>query len=797
MSKPDTCNGDLTQLPPALVPLTTEPRWVTWVWEERTTKNGSAKWTKPPRLACDPSRNARTNDPATWGSYADAVAAVGAGRADGIGFMLLGSSVGAIDLDHCVDRASAKLDTWAEALQQEAIGSYIETTVSGSGMRILGTVLGDELHRRFAIDRTNGAGVELYRNCARFITVSGKEFSRCPKLPPIDGLIDRLFERYTERQAGGLDFNDAGPQPSSAIDFDAIIANGAPEGQRSELFQAVVWHLAQKGYTAEEIAEELARHPHGIGAKYAGRLLAEVARSHAKWQSRKRNAATGMPSAAAQPWPQIRVVPGELPRVVNEAEEALLQLGREIYQRGGLIVRPVLSQLKATDDRDTQGWRLVSVSKSYLAETLTCAARFLRFDRRAMDWVAINAPDQIAETYLHREGLWKMPLLTGVTTTPFLRPDGSLCETPGYDPVSGLLFKPDDCIFPPIPPSPSKADALAALAQIEQLISSFPFVTTVDRAVALSAILTALDRRGMATAPLHAFTAPSAGTGKSLLVDVVAMLATGRPMPVISQGKTEEELEKRLASALLAGDVAISIDNCEVALQGSFLCQALTQQVLNIRLLGLSKNVPTLVNASIFATGNNLTIAGDLTRRVLMCALNAGCEHPEQRSFASDPIATVRRARGALVAAVLTVLRAWHVAGEKDACSPLGSFEQWSHRVRAPLIWLGYPDPCETTLKVKSGDPHLMALGTVMAQWKQNIGLGMERTVQQVINVGLGVSDFQVALCNVAAARSGNLVSNDRLGRWLRKIEGRVVDGLVFRRTGIVAGYPTWQLMRT
>ena len=49
-----------------------------------------------------------------------------------------------------------------------------------------------------------------------------------------------------------LDFNDAGPQASS-IDYDAVIRDGAPEGQRSELFHACVWHLAAKGMSVEEI----------------------------------------------------------------------------------------------------------------------------------------------------------------------------------------------------------------------------------------------------------------------------------------------------------------------------------------------------------------------------------------------------------------------------------------------------------------------------------------------------------------------------------------------------------------
>jgi putative DNA primase/helicase len=382
-----------------------------------------------------------------------------------------------------------------------------------------------------------------------------------------------------------------------------------------------------------------------------------------------------------------------IPRVVNEAEEALLACGREIYQRGGLLVRPVLSQLKASEDRETWSWRLIPVSQPHMVETLTCAAQFLRYDKRSKGFVPTDAPYRVAQTLLAREGRWQLPILFGIVNTPFLREDGSICEQPGYDVASGLLLKCDDRYFPAVPQHPSRTDAIEALEFLKKLIVTFPFVTDADQSVALSAILTALDRRSMATAPLHAFTAPLAGTGKSLLVDVAAMIATGRLMPVIAQGRTEEELEKRLGAALLAGDAVISIDNCDHTLEGSFLCQALTQQRLNIRMLGFSRNIETPVNAAIFTTGNNLTIAGDLNRRTLLCSIDAGEEHPEQREFNIDLMEAVRRNRAMIVTAALTVLRAWHGANETvDNKHLLGSFEDWSRRIRAPLIWLGQAD---------------------------------------------------------------------------------------------------------
>ena len=303
-------------------------------------------------------------------------------------------------------------------------------------------------------------------------------------------------------------------------------------------------------------------------------------------------------------------------------------------------------------------------------------------------------------------------------------------------------------------------------------------------------------RRAMATAPLHAFTAPVQGSGKSLLVDIVAMLVVGQPAPVIAQGRTEEELEKRLGAALLSGDAIISIDNCEHPLQSVFLCQALTQQRLNIRLLGYSRHVEVPVAAAIFATGNNLVVAGDLVRRTLLCSIDPQCECPEQRKFSTDPISVIQANRGPLVAAALTVLRAWHVTGDHIDAAAFGSFDEWSYRVRNALLWLGRADPCETIPKVRSIDPYRAALGTVLAQWQTNLGLEGVFTLPQILEVAVNSADFHNALLAVAADKSSRRVSNERFGRWLKKIEGQIINGLYLRQNALVNGYPTWKLMR-
>jgi hypothetical protein len=794
--KPRTFAADISNLPKVLQPLTEDKRWVVWPWELR-----KSKWTKPPRQARNPKCNARSNDPTTWASYADAVAAVVAGNADGIGYMLQNSQIAAADLDHIRDAQTGELAGWAQRLCVEAdgFGLYREVTVSGCGLRFIGLSQGGELHRRFTFNHKSGAGIELYRNTCRYITISGLQESACEDLNPIDDYLDALVARFDGQPTANetiFDFNTAGSQKDYYRD---IIENGAPEGERSEKFQEVVWHLASSGWGIEQIVHELAKYPNGIRFKYSNRLLAEVTRSYGKWQSHRRAGAVGSGATPiTTPWPQIRITPGEIPRVVNEAEDALLLLGREIYQRGGLVVRPVLTTFKASKQREIQGWHLVPLSRAYLVDTLTCAAQFTRYNARSKKWTTTDAPDKVAEIYLSRQGRWKLPVLSGMIHTPFLRVDGSICETPGYDSQSGLLFKPDNQGFPPIPQHPSKTDALLALDTLEQLIATLPFVADADRTVALSALLTILDRRSMIAAPMHAFTSPTAGTGKSLLVDLCAILATGRPMPVISQGRSEEELEKRLGAALLAGDTAISLDNCDQTLEGVFLCQVLTQPQLNIRVLGLSKNIETPVNATIFATGNNLTIGGDLVRRALLCSMDAGCERPELRMFNVNAIEIAQARRGELVTAALTVLRAWHVATPSNPLnlSPFGSFEEWSHRIREPLIWLNRVDPCETLVEVRNSDPYRDLLIAVIMQWREYLSLDTRYTVQEVIGLAVNIPSFYTALINVATSRSGQSVSNIQLGRWLKRVQGKIVNGLTLLQDGNAHGYPQWKLMR-
>jgi hypothetical protein len=501
--------------------------------------------------------------------------------------------------------------------------------------------------------------------------------------------------------------------------------------------------------------------------------------------------------------PHIKIIPGELPRMVTEAEQALIASHPNFYQWCEAIHRPIKTQIATADGGETIGYRLAPVRSAYLVERLTRVAAWQKYDGRRKKWVDVDCPLKVAETYLEREGEWKMPRLTGVITAPTLRPDGTILDTPGYDDATGLLFEPDGMKFPVIAAKPTRSDAAQALDRFRSFLSTFPFVSPTDLAVMLSAILTALIRRSLPTAPLHAFTAPVAGSGKSLLVDIVATIATGNPAPVITQGKTSEEMEKRLGTALLDGDAIVSIDNCESPLGGDLLCQCLTQRSVKVRVLGQSAMPEVLSSAAFLATGNNLRFAGDLPRRTLLGSLDPNCERPELREFNNDPLEICKKERGTFVAAGLTILRAYEVADRPKQVPALGSFVPWSRRVRDALLWLGEPDPCDTIAKARTSDEKLRTLAVLLEQWEEIFG-HCKLPLRDVINRaseqdddGRGsmmfrYPDLREALLTVAGDGGG--INNRRLGKFLSTYEGRIVEGRRIVQDEGRAGVAWWRL---
>ena len=414
------------------------------------------------------------------------------------------------------------------------------------------------------------------------------------------------------------------------------------------------------------------------------------------------------------------------------------------------------------------------------------AAAFIRLDGRSGKLKQIDCPQSVATTYLSRAGRWRLPTLVGITETPTLRRDGTMLDQPGYDAESGLLFEPGGTVFSNILNEPSRLDGLANLELLQDVVKDFPFKTVADEAVAVAAILTALVRPALRSAPLFGFSAPDMGSGKSLLADCVARITTGRDAPAMSQGRNRDEDQKVLLSLLIAGDPIILLDNCERPIQGDALATILTQTAYRGRLLGSNESVTVPTNVTFLATGNNLSFKDDTTTRALVCEIDPLVEKPEEREFDRDLRPYVRAHRTELVCAGLTVLRSYVAAGCPSVdLKPFGRFEQWSDLIRSALVWLDLPDPCTTRAKIIANDPVRTELANLLVAWDAIYG-DQKVTAQAVMGRVSNCPDSDEvgkALANAIHAAIPDPTTR-RLGLYLRHREGRIVAKLRIERAG-------------
>ena len=484
-----------------------------------------------------------------------------------------------------------------------------------------------------------------------------------------------------------------------------------------------------------------------------------------------------------------------LPEILDKVELALLAAGVPIYQTGGRIVHPLRLDTASDEDgvrRSAGALLLRSVAPLRFREYYLTHIDFTRMVT-AKNGMRIEVPYappvSLANHYLAREDMWRVLVINGIVETPTLRADGSLVIAEGFDTASGLLVDLNGVAFPSIPDAPTKEQAIAALATIKELLVGFPFVPedelnpklSASRSVALSAILTALVRRTLRSAPMHGFSAPTMGTGKTLLCDVVSMIGTGRLVTAMSQGHDETEDEKRLLGVLMRGDLLLLIDNVHRPICGDTLCTIMTQQTWQGRLLGENKQIHVPTNVLILATGNNLTVAGDMTTRTLISRLDAGIEQPETRRFDVDLKVEVPRRRPEIVAAGLTVLRAFIAAGRPGLgdLEPYGRFEDWSNLVRGALVWLGEPDPCDTRSFITERDPVRADLGALVIAWHNCIG---DKTVSAQDIISKSANNGNEALAQALAAIMPRGVTTRGLSGYLSDYDGRIIDGRCIRK---------------
>jgi hypothetical protein len=387
----------------------------------------------------------------------------------------------------------------------------------------------------------------------------------------------------------------------------------------------------------------------------------------------------------------------------------------------------------------------------------------------------------------------RLPALTGLAVAPFLRRDGTVCSTPGYDPAERLYLL--DGLDVAVPDAPTAAEIAAAVALVDELLYDFPLATPTDRAHAFSALLTPAVRHLVPVAPLHYFNGNSMGVGKNLLAEVLAGIHLGYRMETDPLPADEEEMRKQITAHLAEGRRIVMWDEAHYLI-GRQLARLLTSARWSDRVLGANVTINAENMLTTFALGNNGEIVGDLRRRVVRIdlttrlvapSLRSGFRHPDLRAWADEH-------RPALLSAVLTLLRAWHCAGRPGVASPLGSFEAWTHIVGGTLAVAGVDGFLGNVTEVlEDGDSRDAEMAAHLADLVEMFGAGVDFTAGDVL--GRCRADRLDTL--PASIRIDAADAADRLGKLYRQYRQRPMPGgLLLERAGTTHGRTRWRVAR-
>lgn len=545
--------------------------------------------------------------------------------------------------------------------------------------------------------------------------------------------------------------------------------------------------------------------------------------------------------------PTIQLVQGELVRVVSETIAALAAGDKNLFQRNGelvTIVREPESAEPYSNDRrkgrdvlmrpGTPKIKTIGIQGLTL-RVARCAAferyKEARSKKEDGEWRPAD-PDSKIMAIVHKpDDEWPAihPLL-GILETPALAPSGRIIERPGYDEETGHMMIPS-CEIKPILDHPTRDQAKAALRYLWiEMACDFPFkgmgeplrdgavdmdpdrsvqfaksLECPDAYVGVAALLTVFSRLAIDGAvPGCVFEAPGQGSGKSLQMHTVSIIATSRPasaatFPMKDGRPDEQELEKICAGYALSGARIVAFDNIRGLLSGSTLEKALTAvKNIDIRVLGLTGQQSLPWVPVTMYSGNNMVMNDDIAQRMLTSRIESPRENPRKRPASTfrhaELLGALHKRRANLVRAVLTILRAYLMAkkgGESVPDVTLGSYEAWSRIVPGALLWAGGPNILDAQPELgrggdEEGEAHVALMRGWLPSWDMqpsSIVLAEafkadERAMAKGEVAPDGLSDVRGAIRALTRTPEGRAPSPSVFGAKMKLLRQKIREGM-------------------
>ena len=789
-------------------------QWVNW---RIITREG--KPTKVPYCSRIGNR-ASTTDASTWSSFDDACEAYedpdNAYRGIGFVFKADGGIFG-FDADKMRDPDTGEIHADARAVL-DRLNTYAEASQSLTGVHAIG-------HGVLPGPGKNPADspYELYDR-GRFFCMTGLRIENYPAaLTEVNGALTDLYAALGPLHT--IPDATSTMRPTHELSDDVLIEK-ASSASNGDAFRAL-WagdtsaHDGNDSSADQSLCNRLAWWTNN-NPEQMDRLFRRSGLMRDKWDSKRGRGTYGEKTIAeairithegyTQPAPPIlitngrRVDPdtGEVLEDEEESEDKLplinvtnrrvrdivadalkaLQAVDTLYQRGGTLVRT-----RFDDDRG----RLITdvLNQKMLRGILERCADFVRQDGKKKVLLPVPPPLDIVDDITALQ-LYRFRKLSGIVEAPVVRTDGTILTEPGYDVASGLLYVPDVSLtIPPIPDMPTELDILAARSLIvDNLLYDFQFATDADLANAVALLLTPFVRDPIdGPTPLMVLEAPSPGAGKGILADVLTIPAFGEMIGNLGECGDDPEWRKQITSALLTSTRIIRIDNVVQRLDSASLARALTTSTWEDRILGSSAIVQLPVRCVWMATGNNVLASTEITRRTVRIRLDPTIERPWKRTGFKYPnlVSWAREHRGALLAAALTLIRAWYAGGKQTAKhQTIGSYEAWADTLAGILATAkisGFLENMED--HDEDTDMELNLWHAFVELWWARYGIEKVRArdlleLAKEADIPLR-SPFEHA-------------QNAELGMALHKQRGRILGKFKINRQPLLDGITRWQL---
>ena len=399
----------------------------------------------------------------------------------------------------------------------------------------------------------------------------------------------------------------------------------------------------------------------------------------------------------------------------------------------------------------------------------------------------------VGDYLIQMRGRYGAPPLLGITRIPRIDDTGIIHFISGYDPTTGLFH--DRLPSFHVPLTPSQDDARKAADVLLFPFSQYNFDDPVaGRAMLLAAVFTAIERAFLTGAPMFVVRGTMSGTGKGLIVRTLVRLAFDTKPAIATWGGNSEEFEKRLSALLLQAPGAVSIDNANgMQIKGDLLESIITEGCADIRPLGRSEMVRVRNRSVITLTGNNPIITGDMARRTLPIDILPRSADPERDRYTFNPAELMQRRRTDFLQAAFMAMKAFRLAGmPRQGLPAVGSFDEWSRKVRDLVYWLTGYDVSEGFRRNKAEDPRRQGDAALLAALYGHFGPNPFRAAD-AIAIHKRVTDHRrtphsspapipteqavyEALEDVLGARD---MTAKVFGYWARRVKGSRTGGFV------------------